>query len=36
MQVPFTGSSKAFQRYPETFSKYYKTYDKIINEIIIY
>ena len=27
---------KAFQRYPETFSKYCKTYDELINEIIMY
>ena len=27
---------KAFQRYPETFSKYSKAYDGIINEISMY
>ena len=27
---------KSFQRYPETFSKYCKTYDELINEIIMY
>ena len=28
--------NKAFQKYPETFSKYSKTYDKSINEIIMH
>ena len=27
---------EVFQRYPEKFSKYYKTYDKLINDAIMY